>query len=348
MGQSSAPTPIAKERQHGHETTKEAISGDEISLRSQNELLNYDDLKSPITTQFPQAKVHEIKLKLQGNMRRYTWFINGKAIFQDRNVIINEGDIVRFTFVNETMMHHPMHLHGHFFRVLNKQGAYSPLKHTVDVAPSTEVKIEFLANEPGEWMLHCHNLYHLKAGMARVVKYSLYTPAPSIQKWQKSDPHNMDHWYFSGSAEVANIHGQGTLRALRTWSEIDARIESRRWNRRETEGDLFYRRWLTNYLNVLGGAIYFDESIKGAAGIGYLLPFLIESDAMIDHEGNVRLDLAKRFQWATHIFSDLSVTFRQKQKASGELSLMYGWNWNFSAGIKATEDEVGFGLVGRF
>ena len=58
------------------------------------------------------------------------------------------------------MMHHPMHLHGHFFRVLNKNGEYSPLKHTVDVAPMQKTVIEFDANEYGDWFFHCHILYH--------------------------------------------------------------------------------------------------------------------------------------------------------------------------------------------
>src|SRR5690606_11517985 len=99
-----------------------------------------------------------VKLVLGGDMRRYVWHINGKALFQDRNIMIDEGDIIRLTFENDTMMHHPMHLHGHFFRVLNSQGDHSPLKHTVDVGPHESRTIEFLADEPGEWMLHCHNL----------------------------------------------------------------------------------------------------------------------------------------------------------------------------------------------
>ena len=73
--------------------------------------------------------------------------------------------------------HHPMHLHGHFFRVLNASKEFSPLKHTVDVPPHVTRVIEFLANEPGEWLLHCHNLYHMKSGMARIVKYVSFTPS---------------------------------------------------------------------------------------------------------------------------------------------------------------------------
>lgn len=334
---------------HDQKNSQKIMTSTNAVRKSLNDLLTYDDLKSPTATQFSKSvKIHDVALKLQGNMRRYTWLINGKAIFEDRNLIINQGDIVRFTFINETMMHHPMHLHGHFFRVVNKEGESSPLKHTVDVAPSSEVKIEFLANEPGEWMLHCHNLYHLKAGMARVVKYSSFTPTPIIQQWQKNDPHNKDHWYFTGSAEVANIHGQGSFRAMQTWNEIDARIESRRWKKVETEGDIFFRRWLSNNLNILGGGSLYKESVNGVIGIGYLLPLLIESDLLLENQGKLRLDLLKKFQWTSHFFSDLSVTYRQNQKTTGELSLMYAWNWSMAAGFKATEDEVGIGVIGRF
>src|SRR5690606_15017407 len=84
------------------------------------ETLTVDDLKAQAPTTLPKnKKVTDLKLVLGGDMERYIWHINGKAINEDRNILINEGEIVRFTFVNETMMHHPMHLHGHFFRVIN-------------------------------------------------------------------------------------------------------------------------------------------------------------------------------------------------------------------------------------
>lgn len=97
------------------------------------ETLTVDALKSIEPTTFPKdAKVHDVKLVLDGDMERYIWHINGKAIYEDRLLMINRGEVVRFTLVNETMMHHPMHFHGHFFRVINENGEYSPLKHTVD------------------------------------------------------------------------------------------------------------------------------------------------------------------------------------------------------------------------
>src|SRR5262249_11431055 len=83
-------------------------------------------------------------------------------------LLIRQGDRVQIELVNQTMMWHPMHLHGHFFRVLQGAGERAPLKHTVNVAPRETVRIEFTADNPGRWIFHCHNLYHLEAGWARV------------------------------------------------------------------------------------------------------------------------------------------------------------------------------------
>src|SRR5690606_33364986 len=185
------------------------------------------DAQSEEKTSFPDTiPRHDVKLVLDGDMERYIWYINGKAIYQDRNIEIKENEVVRFTFVNDTMMHHPMHLHGHFFRVINKHGDYSPMKHTVDVAPHTTTTIEFYSNEPGEWMLHCHNLYHLKTGMARVVKYSSFTPKKEIQELQKKDPHLHDHVYYRGMLEAATNHAQAEFSLMKTWDEIDLRLET--------------------------------------------------------------------------------------------------------------------------
>ncbi len=114
---------------------------------------------------------HHVLLQLTGNMDRYIWSINGKISSDDPYIDVNENDVVQFSMINKTMMHHSMHLHGHFFRVINGQGDRSPLFHTVDVPPMGETKIEFFANEPGIWFFHCHNLYHMKLGMSRLVRY---------------------------------------------------------------------------------------------------------------------------------------------------------------------------------
>nr|WP_211292602.1 multicopper oxidase domain-containing protein [Bacteriovorax stolpii] len=108
------------------------------------DVLTSADLESPAKTSFASDLVRkDITLALDGDMNRYVWFINGKAINEERTLTINENEVIRFTFINNTMMNHPMHLHGHFFRVLNKYGDSSPLKHTVDVPPFENRTIEF-------------------------------------------------------------------------------------------------------------------------------------------------------------------------------------------------------------
>ncbi len=342
------------EGHQGHDTMKsESPISDEV------EVLTVDEIQSPKNTELPKnAKIHNLKLVLSGDMFRYVWHLNGKAIFEDYALGINEGEVVRITYENQTMMHHPMHLHGHFFRVINKYGAYSPLKHTVDVPPHTTRVIEFYANEPGEWMLHCHNLYHLKTGMARVVRYMDFVPKPEIAQHQKHDPHLHDHWYQSGTAEVATNHYQIYLSTSQTWNQIEARFESRNalpgsifyqgeW---EYEGDLFYRRWFGNYFNLIGGGTYFSWTPYAVVGIGYILPMLIETNVLVTQNGKFRLDLDKRIQWSKNFLTDISFTYRPdqakkfSQTVEWEISLYYAPDWSWAAGLMFTNRDIGVGV----
>ena len=138
---------------------------------------NYDYLKSPEKTNYDKnVPVKEVLLNLTGNMNRYIWSMNGVPLSEADNIKINNKEVTRITFNNLTMMHHPMHLHGHFFRVININGDYSPLKHTVNVPPMQKVTLEFYGNngdEAGDWFFHCHILYHMMGGMARVMSYDL-------------------------------------------------------------------------------------------------------------------------------------------------------------------------------
>ena len=134
---------------------------------------NYDYLKAlERNTSFSTDQpIKEVLLNLTGNMWRYIWSINGVPLSEADKIKIEKGQVVHITLNNLTMMHHPMHLHGHFFRVINENGERSPLKHTVNVPPMQQVTIEFDANETGDWFFHCHILYHLVGGMARVYSY---------------------------------------------------------------------------------------------------------------------------------------------------------------------------------
>jgi len=112
-------------------------------------------------------------------MSRYEWLINDVAFdianpaAQKAQVHVSSGQRVALKFVNETLMSHPMHLHGHAFQVvaINDRRFSGPLRDTVLVPGKTSVKVEFDANNPGLWYVHCHILWHLDAGMAALVQY---------------------------------------------------------------------------------------------------------------------------------------------------------------------------------
>jgi hypothetical protein len=245
------------------------------------------------------------------------------------------------------MMHHPMHLHGHFFRVLNKHGNRSPLKHTVDVPPHMSRTIEFLANEPGEWMLHCHNLFHMNTGMARVVKYASFTPKQEIAHIQHQDHHLHDPWFFYGKTEAASNHAQAYFRLSKTWDEIDARFESSTFNKPwEIEGDLFYHRWFNQYFHLIGGGTVYIKQASAIVGFGYLLPMRIETHVLVNHRGKFRFDLEKRFQWTKSIFTDVDLVWRQHFEY--EISLMYSPSWAWAAGLMLTDQSLGAGVQVQF
>ena len=108
----------------------------------------------------------EIVIRLKGNMERYIWTLNGLKFGEGPPIDVKFGERVRMTFINETMMAHPMHLHGMFFEVENGQApGLMPEKNVIVVAPGRTQSIILTANEAGEWPLHCHLLYHMNSGM---------------------------------------------------------------------------------------------------------------------------------------------------------------------------------------
>lgn len=336
----------------GHEMPMPMTIETALSKGPVVDTLSVDDLKALAPTTLPKtAPVYDLKLVLGGDMERYVWHINGKAIHEDRLIQINEGDVVRFIFENKTMMHHPMHLHGHFFRVINKNGEFSPLKHTVDVPPMASRTIEFYANEPGQWMLHCHNLYHMDSGMARVVRYNTYKPTPEQEHLDHQDHHRHDRWYQTGSLQAATNIVEGKFRLSQTWDEIELRGEAREedhgWN---GEGDLFYHRWVNNYLSFIVGGSSVVHEYRGEVGIGYILPMLIRTRLLVDHKGQLRLDLEKRFQWTAHLFTEAEYKWRQDPIFEDDytVSLMYGNNWNWAGGLRYTGHSMGVGFQYQF
>jgi FtsP/CotA-like multicopper oxidase with cupredoxin domain len=110
---------------------------------------------------------------LSGGMRSPYWTINGYVYPDSERLVVHPGETIGISYLNQSMMSHPMHLHGHFFRVVNQTLPRErwTLKDTIIVDPMQRVDIEFLADNPGNWFHHCHNLYHMEAGMANVVTF---------------------------------------------------------------------------------------------------------------------------------------------------------------------------------
>lgn len=261
---------------------------------------NYDYLKAPEPTDFAADKpVREILLNLTGNMVRYIWSMNGVPLKEADKIKIRQGEVTRITLNNLTMMHHPMHLHGHFFRVINEHGEYSPLKHTVNVAPMQKVVIEFDANEYGDWFFHCHILYHLDAGMARIFSYD--TPRdPRLKMYPLNILTNKsNHFFFWGAADVASHMGETRLVLSNLRNQFVASAEYG-WNK-NLEAEFTYGRFLYDYLNVFAGVNVENEEensmdaveTTAIAGIRYLTPYMFNLDVRLDSKLRPQVSLSR-------------------------------------------------------
>jgi len=147
-------------------------------------------------------KMEEDEMEMKGEG------MNGVPLDETDKIKVKEGEITRITLNNLTMMHHPMHLHAHFFRVINEHGAYSPLKHTVNVPPMEKITIEFYGNEYGDWFFHCHILYHMMGGMARIFSYD--TPRDPRFKGHPASKlkHETNQYYSWGKVDIASHNAQ--------------------------------------------------------------------------------------------------------------------------------------------
>lgn len=267
----------------------------------------YAHLRATKPTTIPKDRpIRVIRLTLDGDMERYVWFLNNKPLSESDSILIREGEIVRFIMINRTMMHHPMHLHGHFFRVINGQGDHAPLKHTVNVAPMSTTVIEFDANEFGDWFFHCHLLYHMKSGMARVVHYEDYTPNPTLAAVRPNL--YRDSWYFWGQTDALSSMTQGFLTFSNTRNIFTAEWEMGWQKVDDTEWeailiwDRYFNRFFTVFVgaNLLGERDDLDEA-RAVAGFRYLLPLNFESRLWVDTDGGARIALEKEFELTPRI-----------------------------------------------
>ena len=274
---------------------------------------NYDYLKSPNKTIYNKdVPVKKILLNLTGNMNRYIWSMNGVPISETDKIKISSKEVTRITFNNLTMMHHPMHLHGHFFRVLNENGEYSPLKHTVNVPPMQKVTIEFYGNngdEVGDWFFHCHILYHMMGGMARIMSYDT-TRDPRMNEFPVSKiVAETNKWYSWGMVDVASHTTGFNFTTSNIRNQFNASFEYG-WNK-NLEGEFTYERYLHDYLRVFGGVNIENEtgdsldefSTTAVVGLRYLTPYLFNLDVRVDNKLRPRIGVGR----SVMIFPKLSI-----------------------------------------
>jgi FtsP/CotA-like multicopper oxidase with cupredoxin domain len=139
--------------------------------------LSYADLRYAGIQKDTRQPERTIDVRLGGNMERFIWTINGKKFSEAEPIRLRYGERARLTFTNETMMAHPMHLHGMFVQLENGQPAEKlPNKHTVIVPPAGTYSVLVTADQPGEWAFHCHLLYHMMSGMMRKVVVAKFDP----------------------------------------------------------------------------------------------------------------------------------------------------------------------------
>ena len=133
-------------------------------------VLTYRDLVALEPNPDPRPPSRELEIHLTGNMERFMWSFDGRRFSELVEPIrFARDERVRVTLVNDTMMQHPIHLHGHFFEVVNGHPGRHPRKHTVNVLPGGKVAFDLTADAPGDWAFHCHLLFHMHAGMFNVV-----------------------------------------------------------------------------------------------------------------------------------------------------------------------------------
>lgn len=135
-----------------------------------HKVLTYHDLESLERNPDVRAPERSLDLHLTGNMERFMWSFDGMKMSDHHEPIpFVEGERVRINLINDSMMSHPIHLHGHFFELVTGKGDHAPRKHTVLVQPGGKASFDFTADAVGDWAFHCHLLYHMEAGMMRVV-----------------------------------------------------------------------------------------------------------------------------------------------------------------------------------
>ena len=278
---------------------------------------NYDFLKAKENTTYKaDLPVNDILLNLTGNMQRYVWSMNGAPLSETDKIKINGGEVTRITLNNLTMMHHPMHLHGHYFRVINEYGERSPLKHTVNVPPMQKVVIEFYNEEYGDWFFHCHILYHMMGGMARVFSYD----TPRDKRMEEFPAQKLvdetDHYYSWGLARIGSNFNELLLTSSNIRNEFGLRAEFD--YDKNLEAEVSYNRYLNDWVRLYVGVNSeteipnsFDEfNTVGLVGVKYFTPYRFNVDVSMDHQLRPRIRLDRELLIFPRIFLEGEYEYR--------------------------------------
>jgi len=308
----------------------------------------YDKLRALQPTAYdPTLTVREIRLTLDGDMKRYVWFLNNKPLSETDSIEIKRGEVVRFIMINRTMMHHPMHLHGHFFRVVNAQGDYAPLKHTVNVAPMSTTVIEFTADEVGDWFFHCHLLYHMMSGMARVVHYQDFTPDPATAAVQ--DQLYDDPFFLYGHADALSNMAQGALVCANTRHIFSAKWQAGWQGVNDVQWEITptYDYYLNRFTNIFAGVNLEGtgdrfEKHEGVFGLRYLLPFNITSRVWVDTAGEYQFAFGKHLELTPRLAVFSEAEYDTKARWETRAGATYQIKNHFSV-IGQWHSEFGWG-----
>ncbi len=335
----------------------EGMNGMKMDNKESKGTLTYHMLRSVEPTSFNKTlPVREISLTLTGNMIRYKWSFDYIPLSKADKILIKKGEVVRFKFYNNTMMRHPLHLHGHFFRFINAQGEYSPLKHTFDIQPMENVTIEFLADADQDWFFHCHILYHMATGMGRIVSYegstqnefaktgyaALKKGDNATYKWADLNVLSNGAW---GDATLSNNKTQLRFEGRTSWKgdyETETHVV-----RYLDKRDYFAAFIGYDYRYNKGGIENTSDNRKVfEAGLIYLLPFFIEAEVRIDHTGRFRAQLERKdMPITTRLFFDGRVNSDKEYT----LGLRYFLTRTFSIGTLYDSDYgAGAGIGIRY
>ena len=311
--------------------------------------LNYGMLRSPVKSTLREGPLKELKFELTGNMSRYVWSLDNKTLSESDRILIKKGENVRLIIYNNSMMRHPMHLHGHDFRILNGQGEYAPLKNVIDIMPMERDTIEFAANTSGDWFFHCHVLYHMMSGMARVFRYENSPPNPEIpnpalayRKLKATDR----KYYFMANAGFQTNNSEGDATFANTRWKVSTLWHLGYHDNRGYESETMFGRylgrmqWLYPYVGfdyhykVAGGPKnIFGKETKNwfgqtsnknnrhtiVAGIAYTLPMLLIADFRVDGDGKFRFQFSR---------TDIPVTSRLR------LSMMINTDKEYTVALR--------------